>query len=59
LFIGMMLFAAAGGAQGLSGADTTVLNNLLGVGVLGAAVPVGQIAGPTTLLPLTPATWRA
>jgi hypothetical protein len=40
LFIGMMLFAATGvptaGAQGLSGADTTVLNNLLGAGVLGA-----------------------
>ena len=62
LFLSLVLVAAAGvpgaGAQGLSGADSAALNNLLGAGVLGAAVPAGPIANPTSLIPLTPATWN-
>ena len=61
LVIGMVLVAAAGtppaGAQGLSGADSSSLNALLGAGVLGAPVPASQIDKPTALLPLTPASW--
>jgi hypothetical protein len=34
------------GAQGLSGADTAAIDNLLGAGVLGAAVPASPIANP-------------
>jgi hypothetical protein len=45
------------GAQGLSGADTAAINNLLGAGVLGAAVPASPITNPASLIPLTPATW--
>ena len=62
LVLVLLLTAAAGvpsaGAQGLSGADTAAINNLLGAGVLGAAVPTDPIANPTSLVPLTPATWN-
>jgi hypothetical protein len=55
------LLSAAGmpraDAQGLSDRDTDAINNLLGSGVLGAAVPASPIADPTSLIPLTPATW--
>ena len=61
LVLGLLLTAAAGvpsaGAQGLSGADTTAVNNLLGTGVLGAALPASPIANPATLMPLSPGTW--
>ena len=62
LFLSLVLVAAAGvpgaGAQSLSAADSAALNNLLGAGVLGPAVPAGASTTPTSLLPLTPATWQ-
>ena len=62
LFLSLVLVAAAGvpgaGAQGLSAADSAAINNLLGAGVLGPAVPAGASTTPTSLLPLTPATWQ-
>jgi hypothetical protein len=45
------------GAQGLSADETAAVNNLLGPGVLGAALPANPIANPATLLPLSPGTW--
>ena len=39
------------------GADTTAVNNLLGTGVLGSALPASPIANPATLMPLSPGTW--
>ena len=44
-------------AQSLSADETAAINNLLGPGVLGAAVAANPIANPTNLIPLTPATW--
>jgi hypothetical protein len=59
--LGLVLIAAAGvpsaGAQGLSGAESAAINNLLGVGVLGVALPASPITDPASLIPLTPATW--
>ena len=45
-------------AQTLSAADSAAINNLLGAGVLGAAVPAGAGTTPTSLMPLSPATWN-
>lgn len=47
----------AAGAQSLTADETTAISNLLGAGVLGAALPVGAIANPASLIPLSPATW--
>jgi hypothetical protein len=62
LVLGLVLIAATGipsaGAQGLSGAETAAINNLLGAGVLGATLPASPIANPTSLIPLTPETWN-
>ena len=62
LVLGLVLIAVAGassaGAQGLSGAETAAINNLLGVGVLGAALQASPIGNPASLIPLTPATWN-
>ena len=62
LFLSLVLVAAAGvpgaGAQSLPAADSAALNNLLGAGVLGPAVPAGASTTPTSLIPLTPATWN-
>jgi hypothetical protein len=61
LWLGLVLTAVAGipdvGAQGLSGDETAAINNLLGAGVLGAALPANPIVNPATLIPLSPATW--
>jgi hypothetical protein len=61
LWLGLALTAIAGipdvGAQGLSGDETTAIDNLLGAGVLGAALPANPIANPANLIPLSPATW--
>jgi hypothetical protein len=61
LVLCLAVIAAVGvpraGAQGLSDDETNAINNLLGIGVLGPAVPAGPIADPTSLLPLAPSTW--
>ena len=61
LILGLVLIAVAGipraGAQGLSGDETAAINNLLGAGVLGTALPADPIANPASLIPLSPATW--
>jgi hypothetical protein len=61
LVLGLVLIAVAGipsaGAQGLSGAETAAINNLLGAGVFGTALPADPIANPASLIPLSPATW--
>ncbi len=61
LVLGAVLIAVWGvpraSAQDLSSADADLINNLLGDGVLGAAVQAGPIADPESLLPLIPSTW--
>jgi hypothetical protein len=61
LVLGLVLIAVAdipsAGAQGLSGAETAAINNLLGAGVFGTALPADPIANPASLIPLSPATW--
>jgi hypothetical protein len=61
LVLGLLLVAVIGipraGAQGLSGDETAAINNLLGAGVLGTALPADPIANPASLIPLSPATW--
>jgi hypothetical protein len=60
LCLSLVLAAAAGvpgaGAQSLSAADSAAINNLLGVGVMGAPVPAGAGVTPASLIPLSPAT---
>ena len=60
LCLGFALVVAAvvpdAGAQTLSAADSAAINNLLGAGVMGAAVPAGAGTTPTSLMPLSPAT---
>jgi hypothetical protein len=60
LVLGAVLIAVWGvplaSAQDLSSADADLINNLLGDGVLGAAVKASPIADPQSLLPLTPST---
>jgi hypothetical protein len=44
-------------AQGLTTSDQASIGNLLGAGVLGAAVPAGALQNPASLLPLRGATF--
>lgn len=44
-------------AQAISADESNAITNLLGPGVLGAAVAANPIADPANLIPLTPATW--
>ncbi len=53
----LLLVASGARAQALSAGDQNTIANLLGAGVLGAAVSEAALADPAALLPLQAATW--